>query len=104
MAKSDLRKTIKRDLLDQLERNGTCGSYYRDLVEDYMNFWDIKNDLISDIKARGPVVEYVSNTGQRNMKKNESVDSLQKVSKRMTELLDSLGINPSQADTGDDEM
>ena len=104
MAKTDLRETIIQDLLEQLERNGTRGSYYRDLIDDYMDFWDMKNELFADIKKRGTVVEYDSNTGQSNMKKTESVDASQKVSTRMTQLLDSLGINPSQADTGDDEM
>ena len=102
MTKPELRKTIKQDLLDQIQRNGTCGSYYTDLVDNYMTFWDITNDLIADIKARGTVVLYTSNTGQKNMKKNESVDGLLKVNTQMTNLLDKLGISPSQAGADDD--
>lgn len=106
MAKTSLRKEIKRDLLDQLERNGTIGKYYLDLVDDYMKLWDTKNLLIADIDERGAVVNYVSNNGTINKKKNESVGDLLKVNAQMTKLLDSLGIEPAQVavDDGDDEM
>lgn len=45
-----LRVEIKEDLLDQLARNGTTGKYYIDLVDKYMDFWDLENELIADIK------------------------------------------------------
>ena len=48
-----LRVEIKEDLLDQLARNGTTGKYYIDLVDKYMDFWDLENELIADIKAQG---------------------------------------------------
>ena len=44
------RKSIRQDLLDQLDRAGVYGSHYLDLVDDYMALWDVKNDLIADIK------------------------------------------------------
>ena len=102
MAKKALKKQIKQDLLDQLDRNGTHGDYYQDLVEDYMTLWDAKNALVEDINKRGVVVEYTSNTGQTNMKKNESVGELLKVNAQMTKLLDALGITPAQV-IGDDD-
>ena len=72
--KNDLRERIRQDLLDQLESDGTVGEYYIDLVGDYMSMWDTKNELMEDIAARGAVVEYTSNTGVSNMKRNESID------------------------------
>jgi endo-alpha-1,4-polygalactosaminidase (GH114 family) len=36
---SELYKEIRQDILDQLERNGTTGKYYLDLVDDYMDMW-----------------------------------------------------------------
>lgn len=102
MTERALKKQIKQDLLDQLDRNGTHGDYYRDLVEDYMTLWETKNALTKDIGARGVVVEYISNTGQINMKKNESVGELLKVNAQMTKLLDALGITPAQV-IGDDD-
>lgn len=105
MSKPSVKKAIKQDLLDQLERNGTIGAFYLDLVDDYMELWAVKGLLIEDIKERGATVVYTSNTGQENKKKNESVGELLKVNAQMTKLLDSLGITPSQVEAGfDDEM
>lgn len=99
-----LRKAIQDDLTDQLERNGTTGQYYSDLVNDYLKLWDTKNLLIKDIEARGVTVESVTAAGV-NLKKNDSVDQLIKLNAQMLKLLDSLGIDPAQSDGGaDDEM
>ncbi len=104
MAKRGLRNAIRRDLMKQLERNGTTTKYYTDLVEDYMTAWDVKNKLAEDIAARGAVVDYTSNTGQTNKKKNESVGEFLKTNAQMLKLLDSIGIKPAQVDEDADEM
>ena len=98
-----LREQIKRDLLDQLERNGTNGGYYTDFVDDYMDMWDTKRGLISDITARGAKVLIVTGAGE-NLKTNDSIPDLLKVNAQMLKLLDSMGIKPSQAEPTDDEM
>ena len=98
------RSEIRKDLLDELERNGTVGKYYTDLVDDYMTLWDTKNLLKADVKERGAVVEYVSNNGTINKRKNESVGELVKVNDRMVKLLEALGITPDGAVNDDDEM
>lgn len=98
------RSLIKHDLLDQLERNCTTGKYYVDLVDDYMELWNAKNLLIKDIKKRGATVEYVSNNGTINRKKNESVSEFAKINLQMIKLLAAMGISPSQAGDDDDEM
>ena len=98
------RSEIKKDLLDELERNGTVGKYYTDLVDDYMSLWAAKNLLKADVKERGAVVEYVSNNGTINKRKNESVGELVKVNDRMVKLLEALGITPDGAVNDDDEM
>lgn len=94
---------IKEDLLDQLERNGTNGKYYIDLVNDYMNLWNTKNKLIADIKKRGVTVPYDNGGGQSGNKKNDSIDQLLKVNQQMLKLLDSLGIKPTQGGDSDDD-
>lgn len=98
------RSEIRKDLLDELERNGTVGKYYTDLVDDYMTLWDTKNLLKADVKERGAVVEYISNNGTVNKRKNESVGELVKVNDRMVKLLEALGITPDGAVNDDDEM
>ena len=100
-----LKEKLKTDLLEQLERNGTYGQYYIDLVSDYMELWEIKNALIADIDKRGVVVEYTSDRGSTNFRKNESVSELVRVNDRMIKLLDAIGITPAQAEGDeDDEM
>lgn len=103
LAKKASKTEIKSDLLDQLERNGTTGKYYIDLVDDYMELYDTKKKLIKDIKERGVSVFYNNGGGQTGYKKNDSVDQLLKVNAQMLRLLDALGIKPSQTDGDIDE-
>ena len=100
------RNAIKQDLLDQLDRNGTVGGYYMDMIEDYMELWDTKNKLTTDIKRRGAKVEVVTAAGSVNVKTNDSVLDRLKVNAQMLKILDSIGIKPAQTDgdAGDDEM
>ena len=110
MPKSMKKTEIKQDLLDQLERNGTVGKYYIDLVNDYMSLWETKKKLIADIKERGVSIKWETynkdgEVVQSGHKKNESVDQLVKVNQQMLKLLDALGIKPSQGgDPDDDDM
>lgn len=98
-------KEIKDDLLDQLERSGTIGKYYLDLVDDYMGLWKTKNLLQKDINERGVSVEYNNGGGQSGKKKNESVDQILKVNHQMLKILDYLDIKPSKQDGDvDDDM
>ena len=94
---------IRRDLLDQLERNGTCGKYYTDLVEDYMAFWVDKQLLTDDIQARGVVVTYNNGGGQSGKKRNDSIADKIKVNVQMLNILNALGIKPAPADGDDDD-
>ena len=103
MVKKASKTEIKSDLLDQLDRNGTAGKYYLDLVDDYMEMYDTKKKLIKDIKRRGVTVEYNNGGGQSGLKKNDSVDQLLKVNQQMLKLLDALGIKPSQDGESDDD-
>lgn len=100
---SELYKEIKQDLLDQLERNGTVGKYYTDLVNDYMDMWVTKCLLVDDIQQRGVNVNYDNGGGQKGRKKNDSVEQRIKINAQMLKLLDALGIKPSQDGDGDED-
>jgi len=84
------RKAVEQDLLDQLERNGTYGAYYIDLVKDYMALWDVKNALIADIKERSVSVKYQNSATQWGFKKNDSVPELVRVNGQMLKILQQL--------------
>lgn len=94
---------IKEDLLDQLDRNGTVGKYYLDLVDDYMGLWKTKNLLQQDIDSRGVSIEYNNGGGQKGRKKNDSVDQILKVNQQMLKILDYLDIKPSKQDGDPDD-
>lgn len=106
LAGSEQYEKIKNDLLDQLERNGTVGEYYVNLIEDYMDLWLTKCLLTDDIKKRGVTVTYNNGGGQRGVKKNDSVEQVLKVNTQMLKILDNLGIKPSTSggDDGDEEL
>lgn len=100
---SDLYQEIRTDLVDQLERNGTTGKYYLDLVSDYMDLWVTKCLLVDDIQQRGVITKYDNGGGQKGHKKNDSVEQRIKVNGQMLKLLSELGIKPVQVDGDDDE-
>ncbi|KEI01576.1 P27 family phage terminase small subunit [Clostridium botulinum] len=93
---------IKKDLLKQLDSNGTYGKHYEDLISDYMSLWNIKNRLIEDIKERGVSVEW-NNGKQHGRKKNDSISELNKTNAQMLKILSELGLKPiHQEDDYDD--
>lgn len=103
---SELYEEIKNDLLDQLERNGTTGKYYNDMVNDYMDMWVTKCLLVDDIQQKGVTVRYDNGGGQKGRKKNDSIEQRIKINGQMLKVLSELGIKPSQkdGDTDDDDM
>lgn len=102
--RTKLYREIKKDLLDQLDRNGTIGKYYTDLIEDYMDMWVTKCLLVEDIKERGVSVIYNNGGGQSGHKKNDSVDQRMKINAQMLKLLSELGIKPAQAGGDEDDL
>ena len=87
-----LRKKIQEDLMAQLKERGMTQMYYVSLVEDYLSFWDIKNELIADIEERGVSTVYDNGGGQRGYKKNDSVPELNRTNAQMLKILSELGL------------
>lgn len=102
------RKTeIKKDLIDQLERNGVYGKHYLDLINDYMSLWDIKNKLIKDIKKRGVSIKWETfnkdgEVVQEGYKKNDAIGELNKTNAQMLKILNELGLKATNSGLGDD--
>ncbi|MGL5507216.1 MAG: P27 family phage terminase small subunit, partial [Paraclostridium sp.] len=97
-------KDVRGGLLEQLKKNGTETPYYIDLVNDYMKFWNIKNELIADVAARGVQVAYKNGSNQYGTKKNDSLDSAIKYSAQMLSILDKLNLNNPMSDDDDVEL
>lgn len=99
------KEAIRADLMDQLERNGVHGKHFEDLVNDYMALWEIKNNLIADIQARGVVQRYQHSATQFGMKKNDSINELNRTNAQMLKILSELDLRPvNQSDEIPEEM
>ena len=101
--KSKVYKSIRKSLLDQLERGGNDLPHFTDLVEDYMKMYVIKELANDDIRIRGTFVEWQNSETQYGSKKNDSVDQVLKTNQQMIKLLDMLGIKPDAGLGGEDE-
>ena len=100
ITRSKAYKAIEKDLLDELEANGTCGKHFEDMVQDYMAMYVTKTLLVRDIQKRGTIVEYNNGGGQHGFKKNESVDMFNKTNAQMLKLLSELGLKANAAVIG----
>ena len=102
-----LRDEIRKNLLSQLENSNIVGKHFEDLIEDYMNFYDIKNELQQDIKQRGSMT-YWTRGRDCGWKKNESLDALNKANTQMLKILSELRLKPIEVvdkkDGGDGEI
>lgn len=95
-----LRDRIKDELHRQRESLGIKSIAYKDLVDDYMQFWDVKNKLIADINDRG-----VATPGANGvLKRNDSVGELSKINTQMLKILNELGLKAVAEDDGEGEV
>lgn len=81
------RKRIKDDLKKQLQFEG---EQYQDMINTYMSLYDTKNLLVEDINSRGVLVRYDNGGGQTGIKKNESIEQVNKVTQQMLKILETL--------------
>ena len=105
------RKKVRDSILAALVAKGMDSPYFLDLVEDYMDLWDIKRKLRVDLQQRGPVVEWQNGANQKGLRKNDSVVEYPKISKRMTDILRQLEIvcrieidEPPEKEVGADDQ
>lgn len=102
------RKEEEASLRKQLKDKGADVAFFEDLVSDYMDLWDTKNELTKDIKARGVNYDDVSSVGVMMKKSNPSIKERFMVHRQMVMILDKLGLKadkckaPSDDDDYDD--
>ena len=104
---SEEYKKIRASLLRQLEENRAKKEFFLDLIDDYMDLWIIKNQLIDDVDERGVVTEYKNGANQYGYKRNDSVGDLLKVNTQMLKILQQLEIKvvkPDIEEVDEDEL
>lgn len=97
------RQRIEESLLEQLQTKGADIEHFIDLVRDYMSLWDVKNDLLQDIKKRGVMYKDFSSVGVEMMKNNPFVRELVGINRQMLAILKDLEINTKTVAVFDDD-
>lgn len=98
-------KTIRKDLLQQLTAMGKATHTNVDRVEEYIRQWRMAMDLHDDIKKRGVIYKDYDSRGNYVWKDNASVKTVLAVSKEMTNILKSLGLDtPVDIRAGGDDL
>jgi len=96
-------KSLRESLLNQLKVMGADTPQFQDLVNDYVSFYGIKNNLIADIEERGVSIEWRNGDKQGGFKKNDSIAELVKVNAQMLKILQQLHIETVDGDVEDDD-
>lgn len=98
------QKEIKQSLMEQLRLQNKTGKFYEDLVNDYVEYWNLKKKLIADVKKKGIRYETVNGNGITVEKANESIQNLQKTTVTMLKILSDLNLKEPLIDnTSEDE-
>ena len=97
---------IREDLKTQLINQNKFGKQFDDLVEDYVFFVKLKEDLQKDIALKGVRYKAMTGNGYATDKPNESVQLLVKVNAKMLKILQDLDLkapdeNPEAGDKDD---
>jgi len=94
---------LRDSLISQLKSMNSDSATFLDLVEDYISFYKIKNELIADIHERGVSIEWANSATQKGRKKNDSVSELVKVNAQMLKILQQLHIETLEGDDDSDD-
>lgn len=93
---------LKEDLKQQLITKANYNKVTKELLEKYIKFTIIEDDLNKDIDKRGVSIKWDNGGGQKGYKKNDSIAELTKVNNQKIKILDKLGIKaPELKEDGD---
>lgn len=94
-----MRKKLEKSFLEELGPNGKK-PHYLSLLNDYLNLWDISQDLSQDIKDRGVTIEWRNSETSFGTKDNPSISNLLKTNAQMLSIKESLEkgfVNPPKS-------
>jgi phage terminase small subunit len=100
MARRKSKKAVYESLIEQLILKGADVACFVDLIDKYMELWDIDRLLDKDIKERGIIVETPSSVGVMTVKRNPSIKEKVAVNRQMLSILKQLQINTQEASDG----
>lgn len=94
---------LREFMLAQLAERGDDTAIFKDIVNDYVALWVVKQNLIKDIAERGVNLPYKNGRYQSGFKQNESVMNLLKINTRMMKILSDLGLKTVEAESGNED-
>ena len=93
---------LKKELEQQLITNNNYNKVTKELVEKYIRYTKMEDDLIQDVADRGVNVKWNNGGGQKGTRRNDSIADSTKVNAQKLKILDKLGIKaPELKDEGD---
>ena len=87
------KSQIRKSLTEQLNEMGAKVAHFEDLINDYLALYDVKNQLIKEIKDRGVTYPDYSAAGVAMQKNNPSTKDLVSVNRQMLAILKELGVS-----------
>lgn len=97
-------ENLKNELEQQLTTHNNYNTITAELLEKYIDFTKIEDNLNDDIEKRGVSILWNNGGGQKGRKKNDSIAELVKINAQKIKILDKLGIKAPEARAeGDDE-
>jgi hypothetical protein len=96
MNKLSKRDAVRESLMEQLLLKGADVPCFTDLIDKYMELWDIDAMLQDDIKRRGVTYEDSSSVGVKMWKRNPSVKERVIVNRQMLSILKQLKITTGE--------
>ncbi len=105
-AEPDRKSILRESMRQQLWKQGANVEFLEDMIEDYINFYEVKEQLKADIRKRGVNYEEpAANTGKMILKSNPSVKDLATINRQMLNILRDLKLTAEQVDpSGDEEL
>lgn len=98
-------EVIRKDLKDQLIAQNKFGEHFNDMIENYLFYVKLKEELQYDIDTRGIRYEARTGNGYKTDKPNESIKNLTNVTTEMRKILQDLDLKEPEEPpgTGDED-
>ncbi len=97
------KKEITASLMKQLELQNKTSDFYVDLVNDYVEYWDLKKKMVRDIRKNGIRYKTINGNGIEVEKPNESVTNLPKITTAMLKILSDLNLKEPLSELSDED-
>lgn len=94
---NEIADLIREDLKTQLNLQEKVGKHFDNMVEDYIYFYRLKEELKHDIAENGLRIESQTGNGYKTEKDNKSVDQIIKVNGQMLKILNDLELKVPDA-------